>query len=88
MEEAWPGILGCLWGGVRQGWLGQEQWHSSIVLGFFGRVVLLVGKPRSFEIMGLGEDHPGRGKIFELYSGIFVHFIEFVDLCHKLRVVI
>ena len=51
VAEASLGILGRL--------LGQEWLYSTIVLGFFCRVGLLVGELRRFEIFGLGEELPG-----------------------------
>ena len=68
---------------MRRGCLGRERWRSAIVSSFSGRVGPLFGELRRVELVGLGEENSGRGKMFEIYPDALIHFIEFMDLCCK-----
>ena len=85
--DIFPGLLGCLSGVSSVRMEGLVAFSYSHSLGFFGMVGLLVGKLRRIELMGLAEEYPGRGNIFELCPDFLVHFIEFVDLCLGVRAV-
>ena len=68
--------------------MGQEQLCSAVVLGGFGQVGLLVGELYRVNIVGLGEEHPGRGNFFELCPVVLVHLLSFVGFCRELRAIV
>ena len=60
----------------------------AIFVGFSGQVGLLVGNLCRVEVVRLGEELPGLGKTLDLFPGVLVNLLKFVEVFHEFQTVV